>query len=124
LAASTGDLEKEISEGQFRQDLYRRLNACTIFIPPLRERGADKVILAKYYLQKLSRAGEGSWRRFDNETVRAIDSYDWPGNVREMINKIRTALVLSEGTDLRAEDIGLAPSWDIPERQYLREDSI
>jgi len=109
IAATNSDLEKAVHEGKFREDLYYRLSVFPIHLTPLRERGPDKVILAKYFLGKFCREGQNSLqKRLSKDALEAINHYDWPGNVRELINKIRKGIVVSEGEEITAADLDLA----------------
>ena len=83
LAATNKDLEKAIAEGTFREDLYYRLNVFTIFVPPLRDRKADMLLLADHFLEKLSREHHKSIKRISTPAIDMLMSYHWPGNVRE-----------------------------------------
>ena len=108
IAATNRDLEKEVHEGKFRQDLYYRLSVFPIHLPPLRERGADKIILAKYFLGKFCREDSSSQKkRFSAGALSAINHYDWPGNVRELINKVRKGIVVSESDEIAVGDLDL-----------------
>lgn len=108
IAATNRNLEKGVNEEKFRQDLYYRLNVFPIHLPALRDRGVDKVILAKYFLKKFSHLdGNYGTKRFSAEAIEAISRYDWPGNVREVINKVRKGLVIAEGEEITAEDLDL-----------------
>jgi len=109
IAATNSDLEKAVHEGKFREDLYYRLSVFPIRLTPLRDRGPDKVILAKYFLGKFYREDPFSaHKRFSNDALEAINHYDWPGNVRELINKVRKGIVVSEGEEITAADLDLA----------------
>lgn len=110
IAATNRNLEEEVRNGRFRQDLLYRLNAFIIQLPPLRERGKDKVVLANYFLKRLCKENGTRRKRFSDEALLAIGSYEWPGNVREMINRIRKALVVSTGETITAKDLSL----DVP----------
>lgn len=117
IAATNRDLEEEVEKGRFRQDLYYRLSVVTIELPPLRERGKDKEVLALYFLNRLQRDTPGPKKRFSREALEAIMRYPWPGNVREMINRIRKALLVSESTLITPEDLSLgeeATSQGVP----------
>lgn len=105
LAATNCDLNIAIAEGRFRSDLYYRLDEFTIKLPPLRERGEDPIIVAKYFLKKFSRE-MGMEKSFADETLEAIRRYPWPGNVREIINHIRKAIVLANGSFISPADMG------------------
>ncbi len=114
IAATNRDLEREVAEGRFREDLYYRLNVFTIHLPPLRERGEDKILLAKYFLKKLCGEDGHGPKRLEEDALRAIMGHSWPGNVREMINRIRRALVVSEREEISARDLDLTPSVSTP----------
>ena len=114
IAATNRDLEKEVHEGKFRQDLYYRLSVFSIHLPPLRDRGADKVILAKYFLGKFCREDSAYQKKsFSDGALDAINHYDWPGNVRELINKVRKAIVVSEGEEMTAGDLDLVQPFQV-----------
>lgn len=106
MASSTRILEEEITAGRFRSDLYSRISSFAITLPSLRERGEDKIILAKYYLRRICMA-EGISKRFSDMAIEALKSYSWPGNVQELINKIRRAIVISEGDAITPTDLSL-----------------
>jgi transcriptional regulator with AAA-type ATPase domain len=104
ISATNCKLDSVIAEGKFRKDLYYRLNGFTINLPPVRERSEDKIVLAKYFLKTFSRE-TGVSKVFTEEAVKAILGYAWPGNVREMINKIRRAIVMSDGDFIKPQDL-------------------
>jgi len=106
MAATNIDLKSAIARGTFRKDLFYRLDAFRMNLPPVRERGDDKVILARYFLNKISREMNVS-KTFSKEAVDSIRNYDWPGNVREIINKTRRAVVMSSDTTVTAADLDL-----------------
>lgn len=95
VASTNKDLEEEVREGRFREDLYYRLNAITIEIPPLRDRIEDVMPLMEHFLSKYSKElGVGN-RTFSDEAKETVTNYNWPGNVRELENMIKRVLVLS-----------------------------
>ena len=106
IAATSVDLKSAIVKGVFRKDLFYRLDAFRINLPALRERGDDKVILARYFLNKFCREMNVS-KTFAKEAVDTIKNYDWPGNVREMINKIRSSVVMCSDTTITPSDLDL-----------------
>ncbi|MDA8215077.1 MAG: sigma 54-interacting transcriptional regulator [Nitrospiraceae bacterium] len=122
IAATNCDLNAAIGEGRFRNDLYYRLNAFTINLPPVRERGEDRVILAKHFLNKISME-MGLTKTFTGEAIEAVRAYTWPGNVREMINKIRRAIVMAEANSISPRDLDLAAqqTMDVSENTGLRD---
>lgn len=95
--ATNKDLKGEIREGKFRKDLFFRMNAFTINLPPLREKREDILLLATYFLNKFTRGKKK--KRFSDEAVELLTSYNWPGNVRELANVIERAVLLSAQSD-------------------------
>ncbi len=102
VAATNRDLERDIEEGRFRQDLYYRLNVISLELPPLRDRREDVSLLAEHFLEGLCEERGGD-RRLAEETVEVLESYRWPGNVRELQNVIERAYVLTEGEVVEPE---------------------
>jgi two-component system NtrC family response regulator len=107
VCATNKHLLQEMSSGGFRDDLYYRLSEITIDIPPLRERRGGRIVLARHLLAKFVRQNGRNIKGFADDAQDAIDSYAWPGNVREMENKIKAAVIMSEGKLVTAEDLGL-----------------
>ncbi len=121
LAATNADIKTAIAKGTFRKDLFYRLDVFNINLPPVRDRGEDKVILARYFLNKFSKEMNLS-RTFSTDAIDAINSYDWPGNVREIINKVRRAVVISKESVLTPADLDLdVPAMDMNSITSLRE---
>jgi two-component system response regulator HydG len=108
LAATNVDLMTRIQAGQFRRDLFYRLNVIAIELPPLRERGDDVLLLANYYLQKFARSMLREPKRLSSDAVRALREHDWPGNVRELEHAIEHAMVLSQKDVVTAADLPFA----------------
>lgn len=109
IAATNRNLEEEIKKGTFREDLYYRLNVVNIYLPPLRERGDDILVIAKYLLNKYAAELGKNVRGFTPNALIAIRKYDWPGNIRELENRIKKALVLCDQTLIGPEDLDLSP---------------
>lgn len=107
FAATHVDLEKAVKEGRFREDLYYRLNVLPIRVPPLRERQGDIEVLAHFFFNKFAAEKRPNIQGFSQYTLHLMNSHDWPGNVREMINRIRRALVMCEGRLITPADLGL-----------------
>jgi Nif-specific regulatory protein len=105
VAATNKDLERAIAAGEFRQDLYYRLNVFTIFVPPLRERKPDVLLLADHFLEKFSREHGKKIKRISTPAIDMLASYHWPGNVREVANVIERAVVLCDGQVLHAHHL-------------------
>ena len=110
VAATNRNLEEEIREGRFREDLYYRLNVVNLWLPPLRERGDDVMIIAKVLLSKYADELASAVRGFSPAALAAIKKYAWPGNIRQLENRIKKALVLCDQTLLSPEDLDLGPS--------------
>jgi two-component system, NtrC family, response regulator AtoC len=105
IAASNRDLEKEVREGRFRQDLYYRLAIIAIYLPALRERKEDIAPLVEFFLAHYNKKFRKNVQGPNEETRRLLLNYDWPGNVRELKNALERAMILEEGNQLRAEDL-------------------
>jgi transcriptional regulator with GAF, ATPase, and Fis domain len=108
LAATNRDLEEEIRGGRFREDLYYRLNVVNLHLPPLRERGDDVAVIARYLLSRYAKEYDTKVKGFSPNAAVAIKKYDWPGNIRELENRLKKAIVLAEGNLLGPEDLGLS----------------
>ncbi|MFI5307148.1 MAG: sigma 54-interacting transcriptional regulator [Polyangiales bacterium] len=109
VAATNRDLEQEMKRGGFREDLFYRLNVINIHLPPLRERGDDVLVLARYLLTKLSEEYGARVKGFTPNALIAIRKYDWPGNVRQLENRIKKAIVMCDKTLVGVEDLDLLP---------------
>jgi Nif-specific regulatory protein len=96
IAATNKNMEQAIVEGQFREDLYYRLNVFAIFMPPLRERKSDVLLLADHFLEKYAREHNKSIKRISTPAIDMLASYHWPGNVRELENIIERAVLVCE----------------------------
>jgi two-component system response regulator AtoC len=105
VSATHRDLEKQIADGAFREDLYYRLNVFPITLPPLRQRPSDIALLAEHFIQKYARTAGKTIRGLDAGAVAALSSYGWPGNVRELENVVERALILARGAELTAADL-------------------
>jgi DNA-binding NtrC family response regulator len=108
IAASHVNLQQAVARGDFREDLYYRLNVLPIDVPPLRERRADLDMLAHHFFHAYAAEKAPHLKGFAEDALRAIREHNWPGNVRELINRTRRAMVLSEGRLIAAHDLGLA----------------
>ncbi len=108
LAATNRELEEEIRHARFREDLYYRLNVVNLHLPPLRERGDDIPVIARYLLSRYSKEYDTRVKGFSPNAAVAIRKYDWPGNIREMENRLKKAIVLAEGNLIGPEDLGLS----------------
>ena len=110
IAATNRDLEQQVRDGKFREDLYYRLNVLRIPMPPLRERGEDVMLLAEHYVRVFSKDFRKPVRGLSENAKRALLAYSWPGNVRELRNVVERAVLLAENGTLEASDFeGLTP---------------
>ena len=107
VAATNRDPEQSIAAGQFREDLYYRLNVVQIHIPPLRERTDDIMPLAEHFRERIGRGRSGPSLRFSLGAMRVLQSYNWPGNVRELENVVQRAAVLATGSIIMPRDLPL-----------------
>ncbi|MBN2331669.1 MAG: sigma-54-dependent Fis family transcriptional regulator [Deltaproteobacteria bacterium] len=105
IAATNRDLEKEVAQGNFRSDLYYRLNVVTLTIPPLRQRKNDIPFMAEAFVRSLlKKVGRGP-QEISEEAMKALCSYDWPGNVRELMNVLERAMLLGKGREITTRDL-------------------
>ena len=105
VAATNRNLTERIASGEFREDLYYRLNVVRLSIPPLRERGADVAILVHHYLAEMARAQRVEAPHLAPEAEEMLSSYRWPGNVRELKNVVERVVVRHEGREIRVADL-------------------
>ena len=107
ICATHQDLSAHIKEGRFREDLYYRISEITIQIPPLKDREGDALLLAKSFLNRLNKEYGKSIRNFDPDAIAAIESYGWPGNVREIESRIKRAVIMADNALITTEDLEL-----------------
>lgn len=107
IAATNKELEKEIAEGRFREDLYYRLSVIPVHLPALRERREDIPLLARHFLERFRKEMEKPVRAISPEAMRRLESYEWPGNVRELENTMERAVALETGPEI---SLGVLPS--------------
>lgn len=107
IAATNADLEQKVEDGSFRSDLYYRLNALTIRIPSLRERGEDAVLIAERMVERFGRQFGRPDLRLADDAAAAIKMHSWPGNVRELMNTLQRAALLATGGAITAAELGL-----------------
>lgn len=107
LAATNKDLEAEIREGRFREDLYYRLNVIPLHVPPLRERREDIPMLVQHFAEQVTREAALRPKRFSPEAVEILQRMDWPGNVRELRNTVERLHILAPGDTITAADVEL-----------------
>jgi Nif-specific regulatory protein len=107
LAATNKDIESLVEKGEFRSDLYYRLNVLPLFIPPLRQRPEDIPELAGFFLKKFMLDTKKQFEGFSNDAIEAMLSYSWPGNIRELENCVERACVIGKNKWIRQEDLFL-----------------
>ena len=110
IAATHQNLAELIKTGRFREDLFYRLSEISVRIPPLRERQGDKALLAHAFMERFVQSQKRNLRGFSQEAMHAIESHAWPGNVREMENTIKRAVIMADGPQVAQDDLGLAPA--------------
>jgi transcriptional regulator with PAS, ATPase and Fis domain len=132
LAATNRDLDAEIKAGRFREDLYYRLNVVNLHLPPLRDRGDDIAVLARYMVGRYGPEYGSAVRGLTPNAIAAVKRHRWPGNIRELENRIKKAVVLADKALLGPEDLDLSPD-DLPsilpladakekfQREYINE---
>jgi DNA-binding NtrC family response regulator len=125
VVATNRDLQRQVQEKLFREDLYFRISAVPITIPPLRERGNDVLLLAEHFLEKFSREFAKPGLELSAEARDQLLHYRWPGNVRELQNTLERAVILADGMSIRADalrlpvarpDAGQLPAGMLPEK--------
>ena len=105
IAATNRDLEREVAQGRFREDLYYRLNVIPLKLPPLRERGGDVLLLARHFLDIFCQKKERSPLLLAPDTQKILSAYSWPGNVRELVNFMERMSILVDGDTIYPEDL-------------------
>jgi two-component system NtrC family response regulator len=108
VCATNQDLEERMAEGKFREDLFYRLNEVIIRIPPLRDRGEDSVLLASFFLKRFNSQFDRRLKGFTVDAVAAIAASPWRGNVRELENRVKRAVVMADGGQITPADLELA----------------
>ncbi len=113
ICATHRDLPEQIQAGEFREDLYYRINEATIRVPPLRERQGDSLLLARAFLERYATELKRPIKGLTPQAIEAIEAHDWPGNVRELENRIKRAVIMADGTQISLEDLELpGPNGD------------
>jgi len=132
VSATNRVLEDEIQNGNFREDLFYRLNVVGLHLPPLRDRGDDLMLIARYLLKSIGEEYNMSITEFAPQATVLMKRYNWPGNIRQLENRIKKAVVMSDGGQLSCEDLDLTESDLAPitplnqakddfQRQYINE---
>ena len=121
IAATNQDLARAVKESRFREDLYHRLNVIRIVSPPLRERRADIPMLVKHYLEKSADELDARTKAIDADALDVLQGYDWPGNVRQLVNATRRLTVTAPGTVITTEDIPADLGGNVPAKRSAQE---
>ena len=121
LAATNVDLTEVLRKGRFREDLYYRIGVVVIPIPSLRERDGDILLLANAFLQRFSAENNKQMRTFTPQALRAIERHSWPGNIRELENRIKRAVIMADGKKVTPADLELTSPYAKYEGQGLKE---
>jgi two-component system NtrC family response regulator len=121
LAATNVDLKKALDQGTFREDLYYRLGVVVIPMPPLRDREGDIALLANAMLKRFSNENNINGLSFSPQAMRAMDQYAWPGNIRELENRIKRAVIMTNGGKVTPTDLELASPYSQYQGLGLRE---
>jgi transcriptional regulator with GAF, ATPase, and Fis domain len=135
LAATNRDLKKAIAAGTFREDLFYRFNVFPIHVPPLRERKEDIPMLVEYFIDRFARKAGKDIRSIDKQSLEFLESYSWPGNIRELQNVVERSVVLCDtdtlridkswlsvgdsASPVRAESLSLASKIHEQEREFI-----
>jgi two-component system NtrC family response regulator len=126
ICATHRDIPSMVAEQTFREDLFYRVGEISIIIPPLRERDNDVVLLAKTFLAQYNEDFKTKLKGFSDSAIKAMNQHKWPGNIRELQNKLKSAVIMAEGSHIQAEDLGLllrdeAPIIDSLNLREVRE---
>ncbi len=118
VAATNKDAQAEVRAGRFREDLFYRVCVVSVTLPPLRERGDDIEILAQFFLNRFARELESPARGFTPEAMQAMKRYRWPGNIRELENRVRKAVLFADRPQIRLANL------DLPERDGTEDEVV
>ena len=121
LAATNADLTERMQAGQFREDLYYRIGIVAIPMPPLRDRDGDILLLAKAFLQRYSLENKKQMMSFTPQAFRALERHNWPGNIRELENRVKRAVIMANGSILTPADLELTSPYAKYHGQDLKE---
>lgn len=126
ICATHRDIPAMVAEQTFREDLYYRVGEISILIPPLRDRDNDVVLLAKTFLGQYNEEFKTKIKGFSEAAIKAMKQHKWPGNIRELQNKLKSAVIMAEGSHIQAEDLSLlfhddGPSIDTLNLREVRE---
>ena len=112
VCATHQNVQKHIDDGLFREDLYYRINEITVDIPPLREREGDAIVIATALLKRFNEENGKNIKGFTKDAAQLIESYQWPGNIRQLENKIKRAVIMTDETRLTVDDLAIGQSTE------------
>ncbi len=115
VCATNQHLQEMVANKEFREDLYYRISEITLDIPPLRDREEDVLILGQFFLQQYAADYKRNIKSFSEDGIQALKSYRWPGNIRELQNKVKSSVIMSTGTQVTAMDLGFL---DVDDTEY------
>jgi len=107
ICATHQNIQKQIDEGGFREDLYYRINEFIVDIPPLRDRDGDAIVIATALLKRFSKENNKNIKGFNQPAAQLIENYEWPGNIRQLENKIKRAVIMAEDSLLTLDDLDI-----------------
>ncbi|MCX6302709.1 MAG: sigma-54 dependent transcriptional regulator [Bacteroidia bacterium] len=119
ICATNKNLENMVKEGLFREDLFYRINTIQIELPPLRERGTDIITLAEFFLRRFTQKYSKPELKINQQALDKLMSYSWPGNIRELQNTIEKAVILSETSVIKPDDLYLRPATEIKSFDFI-----
>ncbi len=112
VCATNQHLQEMVANKEFREDLYYRISEITLDIPPLRDREEDVIILAQFFLQQYAKDYKSNAKSFADDAIQALKSHKWPGNIRELQNKVKSSAIMALGSQVTALDLGLMAQTD------------
>jgi two-component system NtrC family response regulator len=121
IAATNADLKKGMVEGKFREDLYYRLAVVVLVLPPLRDREGDVRLLAQNFLRRFAQENGKDGLGFDQDALKALIRHAWPGNIRELENRVKRAVIMAEGKKITPHDLELTEVSPVPAGSSLKE---
>ncbi len=121
LCATHQNIQSLITEGSFREDLYYRISEMTVNIPPLRERSGDTITIATALLKRFATENNKNIKGFTEDASQSIETYQWPGNIRELENKVKRAVIMSDGANITLEDLEMEQSKDVSAPLNLKQ---
>lgn len=121
VCATHQNLEAMIAAGTFREDLYYRLNEINVHIPPLRERQGDAILLARFFLNRFNEQYKKSLRGYSDAALIALGNHRWPGNVRQLENLVKKAVIMAEGKTIKPDDLEMSEATDSGELLTIKE---